>query len=57
LEEHWQNNFVTLNLIYIMESTLENLNLEKLNAKELQTITGGADTAPILIGGLLIGAA
>jgi len=39
-----------------MESTLENFNVEKLNAKELQTITGGADPAPILIGGVLIGA-
>lgn len=37
-----------------MESTLENLNLVVLTTKELQTVVGG--DAPILIGGLLIGA-
>lgn len=40
-----------------MESTLEDLNLVVLTAKELQSVVGGKDTAPILIGGLLIGAA
>ncbi|MFH6991909.1 bacteriocin [Flavobacterium sp. FlaQc-48] len=37
--------------------SIEDLNLEELSAKELQSIVGGKDTAPILIGGLLIGAA
>ena len=39
-----------------MESKLEDLKSLELNAKEMQSIVGGKDVAPILIGGLLIGA-
>lgn len=37
--------------------SIEDFNLEEINTKELQSIVGGKDVAPILIGGILIGAA